>query len=148
MLIHDAEHAAKLARAIMSDISLYNSDRLAHSFDPERDLAEEIEEGRKLFQARVEPELYVVFEDALRRWSADARARATPGAPAAKEVRSAAVAEIQRELGGAEANASAQRTRMAMLLTIALIAVIGATIAFVSHERHHDAPEKHEGAHH
>lgn len=143
-LIEDEEHARKLARAIMSDISLYNGDRIAHAMDPERDLAEELEEGRKLFQARVAPRFHVIFEDAVHTWAAEARSRATPGAPSARENRQVAVDEIQRELGGAEGN----RTRTAMILVLVLIAVAGATFAFVSHERHHDAPDKHEGAHH
>jgi len=60
-LIETEEAARRLARAIASDLSLYNEDKIINGvtndnlFDA---LAEEIEEGRALFKRRVSPELY------------------------------------------------------------------------------------------
>lgn len=60
-LIETEEAARRLARAIASDLSLYNEDKIVQGvtndnlFDV---LAEEIEEGRALFKRRVSPNLY------------------------------------------------------------------------------------------
>lgn len=60
-LIETEEAARRLARAIASDLSLYNEEKIVEGvtgdnlFDA---LAEEIEEGRALFKSRVAPELY------------------------------------------------------------------------------------------
>ncbi len=60
-LIETEEAARRLARAIASDLSLYNEDKIVDGvtgdnlFDV---LADEIEEGRALFKSRVAPELY------------------------------------------------------------------------------------------
>ncbi|MEZ4255292.1 MAG: hypothetical protein R3A78_06175 [Polyangiales bacterium] len=59
--IETPEAARRLARAIASDLSLYNEEKIEQGirgdnlFDV---LAEEIEEGRALFQSRVGPDLY------------------------------------------------------------------------------------------
>lgn len=59
-LIETEEAARRLARAIASDLSLYNEDKVAQGvkddslFDL---LSEEIEEGRALFRSRVAPTL-------------------------------------------------------------------------------------------
>jgi len=75
LIIDDEDKARHLARALMSDITLYNSDKIAHALDPERELAESLEEGRQLFQARVAPRFYMVFEDAVHKWAARRRVR-------------------------------------------------------------------------
>jgi len=150
-LIEDEDKARRLAHAIIADITLYNGDRLAHAMDPERDLAEQLGEGRQLFQSRVAPRLYVLFEDAVHEWAANARARATPGAlppapaPRRRETPIADPVRADQDRRNAETLDSVQRTRMVMILTVVLIAVAVATFAFVSHERHQDAPDKHEG---
>jgi hypothetical protein len=60
-LIENKEAARRLARAIASDLSLYNEEKITEGvmndnlFDV---LSEEIEEGRALFKSRVTPELY------------------------------------------------------------------------------------------
>jgi hypothetical protein len=60
-LIETEEAARRLARAIASDLSLYNEEKIVEGvthdnlFDV---LADEIEEGRALFKSRVAPELY------------------------------------------------------------------------------------------
>lgn len=60
-LIETDEAARRLARAIASDLSLYNEEKITEGvkndnlFDA---LSEEIEEGRALFKSRVTPELY------------------------------------------------------------------------------------------
>jgi hypothetical protein len=60
-LIETEEAARRLARAIASDLSLYNEEKIVQGiqgddlFDV---LAEEIEEGRALYKSRVSPELY------------------------------------------------------------------------------------------
>jgi hypothetical protein len=60
-LIETEEAARRLARAIASDLSLYNEEKIVQGvtndnlFDV---LSDEIEEGRALFRSRVAPELY------------------------------------------------------------------------------------------
>jgi hypothetical protein len=60
-LIETDEAARRLARAIASDLSLYNEEKIMRGvkgdnlFDV---LAEEIEEGRALFKSRVAPALF------------------------------------------------------------------------------------------
>ncbi len=58
--IDDPSQAAKLAQAIVADIELYHEDDIAHG----RGLSEAIDDGRKLFTARVAPSLHGVFEEA------------------------------------------------------------------------------------
>ncbi|WP_305044686.1 hypothetical protein [Geoalkalibacter sp.] len=59
-LVDNPDLAFRLARAIVSDIALYNQDKVASGirndnlFDV---LAEELEEGREHFHARVSPDL-------------------------------------------------------------------------------------------
>jgi len=61
-LIETEEAARRLARAIASDLSLYNEEKITEGvtndnlFDV---LSDEIEEGRALFKSRVAPDLYV-----------------------------------------------------------------------------------------
>jgi len=60
-LIETEEAARRLARAIASDLSLYNEDKIIEGI--QRDtlfsvLSEELEEGRALFKSRVSPELF------------------------------------------------------------------------------------------
>ena len=60
-LIETPEAARRLARAIASDLSLYNENKIVEGvqndslFDV---LSDEIEEGRQLFNRRVSPTLY------------------------------------------------------------------------------------------
>lgn len=60
-LIETEEAARRLAKAIASDLSIYNKEKLHQAmrddilFDV---LGDEIEEGRGLFKSRVSPELY------------------------------------------------------------------------------------------
>lgn len=60
-LIETPEQANRLARAICSDVSLYNEEKVVRGivedsfFDTMR---EELEEGRELYRSRVTPELY------------------------------------------------------------------------------------------
>jgi predicted transcriptional regulator len=60
-LIETEEAARRLARAIASDLSLYNEDKIISGITNDNlfdTLAEEIEEGRALYKRRVSPELY------------------------------------------------------------------------------------------
>ncbi len=60
-LIETEEAARRLARAIASDLSLYNEEKIVQGIQGDNlfdALAEEIEEGRALFKIRVAPELY------------------------------------------------------------------------------------------
>jgi len=53
--------ARRLARAIASDISMYNEDKIVKSIEQDNfftALKDEIEEGRELYRSRVAPELY------------------------------------------------------------------------------------------
>lgn len=59
--IDTPERAIRLARTIASDISLYNEDKIVKGLmadDLFTSLAEEIEEGRELYRARVAAELF------------------------------------------------------------------------------------------
>ena len=60
-LIETEEGARRLARAIASDLSLYNEDKIVKGISEDNlfeTLAEEIEEGRALYKRRVTPDLY------------------------------------------------------------------------------------------
>ena len=57
-LINDEHSAVRLARTIMSDIALYNQDKIRHSIKNDSlfvDMADQLEEGRKLYNSRVDP---------------------------------------------------------------------------------------------
>ena len=60
-LIETEEAARRLARAIASDLSLYNEEKIVQGIQNDdlfNVLAEEIEEGRALYKSRVSPDLY------------------------------------------------------------------------------------------
>lgn len=60
-LIQTEEAARRLARAIASDLSLYNEEKIIRGIEQDslfEELAEEVEEGRALYKSRVAPELY------------------------------------------------------------------------------------------
>ena len=60
-LIETEEAARRLARAIASDVSLYNEAKITDGIKNDNlyeVLADEIEEGRALFKSRVTPALY------------------------------------------------------------------------------------------
>jgi hypothetical protein len=60
-LIETDDAARRLARAIASDLSLYNEEKIVRGIEGDNlfeALAEEIEEGRALFKSRVAPELF------------------------------------------------------------------------------------------
>lgn len=60
-LIETEEAARRLARAIASDLSLYNEEKVTQGIQNDNlfeVVEEEIEEGRQLFKSRVTPELY------------------------------------------------------------------------------------------
>jgi len=60
-LITTPEAATRLARAIASDLSLYNEEKIIEGIEGDNIfdvLADEIEEGRELYKSRVSPELY------------------------------------------------------------------------------------------
>ncbi|MBM4362521.1 MAG: hypothetical protein FJ104_07555 [Deltaproteobacteria bacterium] len=60
-LIETDEAARRLARAIASDLSLYNEEKIVRGIENDNlftELTEEIEEGRALYKSRVAPQLY------------------------------------------------------------------------------------------
>lgn len=60
-LIETEEAARRLARAIASDLSLYNEEKITQGIQNDNlfdQIAEEIEEGRQLYKSRVSPPLY------------------------------------------------------------------------------------------
>ena len=60
-LIDSPEAAMRLARAICSDVSLYNEEKIVRGIENDclfEELSEEIEEGRALYKSRVATELY------------------------------------------------------------------------------------------
>ena len=60
-LIDTPEAARRLARAIASDLSLYNEEKITTGIEKDslfEEIEEEIEEGRSLYKSRVSPDLY------------------------------------------------------------------------------------------
>lgn len=60
-LIETEEAARRLARAIASDLSLYNEEKILQGVQNDNlydALAEEIQEGRALYKSRVAPDLF------------------------------------------------------------------------------------------
>jgi len=60
-LIEAPEQAIRLARAICSDVSLYNEEKIVRSIEQDSffdALREELEEGRELYRSRVAADLY------------------------------------------------------------------------------------------
>jgi hypothetical protein len=60
-LIETEEAARRLARAIASDLSLYNEEKIVNGITNDNlfeAIADEIEEGRALYKRRTAPELY------------------------------------------------------------------------------------------
>jgi hypothetical protein len=60
-LIETPEAAVRLARAICSDLALYNEAKVVQGIEQDTFfdvLRPEIEEGRELYRSRVSPELY------------------------------------------------------------------------------------------
>jgi hypothetical protein len=60
-LIETEEAARRLARAIASDLSLYNEEKIIRGLETDElfeEMSEEIEEGRALYKSRVAPDLY------------------------------------------------------------------------------------------
>jgi hypothetical protein len=60
-LIDRPERARQLARAIASDLTLYHEQKIIQGIEDDdlfEVMADEIEEGRSLFQSRVTPEIY------------------------------------------------------------------------------------------
>jgi hypothetical protein len=60
-LIETPEAAMRLARAICSDVSLYNEAKIVQGIEQDNFfdvLRDELEEGRELYRSRVAPDLY------------------------------------------------------------------------------------------
>lgn len=60
-LIETEEAARRLARAIASDLSLYNEEKIIKGLHEDNlfdAITDEVEEGRQLYKSRVSPELY------------------------------------------------------------------------------------------
>ena len=60
-LIETPEQAIRLARAICSDVSLYNEEKIVRGIEQDQFfdlLQEELEEGRELYRSRLAPDLY------------------------------------------------------------------------------------------
>lgn len=59
-MIEEPAKAIRLARAIASDISLYNEDKIREGIENDTlfdAISAELEEGRQLYQSRVSPEI-------------------------------------------------------------------------------------------
>ncbi len=60
-LITDPDRARRLARAIVSDVNLYNPEKIQEGIENDslfEIMEEELEEGRQLYKARVESDIY------------------------------------------------------------------------------------------
>ena len=72
MKIDEPERARKLARAILTDIRLYNEEKIAslkgaQSFEALlAGMKDELDEGRELFQSRAEPALHPIFDEVVK----------------------------------------------------------------------------------
>lgn len=68
-IINNEEQAFRLAKAIVSDILLYNSDKVKNGIENDNlfdILNNEIDEGRKLFRTRVDPSVSMsIFDKAI-----------------------------------------------------------------------------------
>lgn len=63
-LIQDPEKARRLARAIVSDVNLYNAEKVKKGIENDNlfeELEDELEEGRELYRTRVAPEIFVKY---------------------------------------------------------------------------------------
>jgi hypothetical protein len=80
--IDDPKAAERLAKAILSDITLYNDERVRRATDLTAELSVELEEGRALFRSRVVPELHHVYDEEIMPWSGLAKGRAANLGPA------------------------------------------------------------------
>jgi hypothetical protein len=104
--------ARRLARAIVSDIRLYNEEKVRAGSD----LSEAIAEGRELFHERVAPEHHRVFDE---EWAAISGAPPPP--------RAAAPAAAEERFGTFYATAGpapSRRGSSALLVACALVAVV------------------------
>lgn len=60
-LISDPKRANRLARAIVSDVNLYNADKVQEGIENDslfETMEDELEEGRELYKTRVTPEVF------------------------------------------------------------------------------------------
>jgi len=60
-VIEEPEKAMRLARAIASDISLYNEEKIKEGIENDTffdSVSGELEEGRELYKSRLAPDLY------------------------------------------------------------------------------------------
>jgi len=60
-LITDPARARRLARAIVSDVNLYNADKVQAGIENDNlfeEMEDELEEGRELYKTRVAPEIF------------------------------------------------------------------------------------------
>ena len=60
-VIEEPDKAMRLARAIASDISLYNEDKIKEGIETDTffdTVASELDEGRELYRSRLSPELF------------------------------------------------------------------------------------------
>ncbi len=60
-VIDEPEKAMRLARAIASDISLYNEEKIKEGIENDTffdSVSGELEEGRELYKSRLSPDLY------------------------------------------------------------------------------------------
>jgi len=68
-LIKNSEQAFRLAKAIISDILLYNQEKVKNGIENDNlfeVLASELEEGKKLFESRIDKEVPIsVFDRAI-----------------------------------------------------------------------------------
>ncbi len=124
-MITDDRSARQLARAIASDIELYNGEAVRSGAD----LTNEVEEGRALFETRVSPALHAVFDEEMRvqapelRYASAGHAAGTAGVPGSffgDEINKAAPAkEAAATTGGA-----ATRSGLMLFALVAVAVVI------------------------
>jgi hypothetical protein len=153
--IEDRDKARSLARAIMADVTLYNSAKLQGAADPVAAVASEIEEARALFETRVTDSLFDCFDEQLVRWASDRGGTYVPSprtahrpAPSAAASRSPAEEQREREQERVRI-AVAKIKRQRIILLAGMLLITAAVIAFFAVERReeHQAHDKKEGQH-
>ena len=80
-MITTEEQARRLCKALLSDLWLYNREKIDRSEDLLTDLATEIGEARALYQKKVSDGLGPVFEEALGEWMSVRSPRPQHGEP-------------------------------------------------------------------
>jgi hypothetical protein len=106
--IAQEDQARRLARAIASDIKLYNEDKIrAAGADVRSAIAGEIEEGRRLFVSRAVSAMWTIYEQVVAEFFGGAVASPAPAPPAAASEIDESAETVELALAAAKAKVPA-----------------------------------------